>query len=89
MFLCACCNYLGQWDKLSNFIASKKSKNDTEKSDIRNSTNAVKTVLEKIRETTYHLKTLPESTFHDILKDFTLPVSICFKYLALANLFFY
>lgn len=89
MFLCACCNYLGQWDKFSTFIVPKKGKVGSEKAHAHDiSINAANEVLEKIRHSTYQLKTLSENTFCNILKDFALPVCIYLKYLAYNFLIF-
>lgn len=77
MFLCACGNYCGQWDKLQNIITPSKIKKSSKEPDIQqNTAKLTNETLQKIRDSTYQLKTLPEDEFSEILKDFALPVCL-------------
>lgn len=68
-FLCACCKQIGAWNQLEGFLTKKRHKNDDFAEEITKLNNEVK-------QNTVSLSSLRKEVFCDVLKAFTLPVSL-------------
>lgn len=78
--MCASCKKSGQWDKLQSFLATnkgaKKWKTFLNKQEGLTELENLKEILTNISNTTKPLMCLEGSELRDILKNFSLPVSM-------------